>query len=138
MDSSYYILAAILVSLVLMQLNQRRASPLIAIADRWLRWLVFAFGGAQMCQQFEWIDRPYWVLVLVLLLVWLIGETLYNWLAISALSVSPLPLFPATRSTRAARNGRCSRACSGSATGCEPRAFGRRRRSRPRSAAGSI
>lgn len=94
MDSSYYILAAILVSLVLMQINQRRASPLLAIADRWLRWMVFAFGGAQMCQQFEWIDRPYWVLVLVLMLVWFIGETLYNWLAISALSVSPLPLFP--------------------------------------------
>lgn len=94
MDPSYYILAAILVSLVLMQINQRLASPLVAIADRWLRWLVFAFGAAQMCQQFEWIDRPYWVLVIVFLLVWFIGETVYNWLAISALSVSPLPLFP--------------------------------------------
>lgn len=94
MDPSYYILAAILVSLVLMQINQRVASPLLAIADRWLRWLVFAFGAGQMCQQFDWIDRPYWVLVLVFLLVWFIGETLYYWLAIAALSVSPLPLFP--------------------------------------------
>ncbi len=94
MDPSYYILAAILVSLVLMQINQRMASPLLAIADRWLRWLVFGFGAGQMCEQFEWIDRPYWVLVLIFLLVWFIGETLYNWLAISALSVSPLPLFP--------------------------------------------
>ena len=94
MDRSYYILSAILVSLVLMQFNQRMASPLLAIADRWLRWFVFAFGAAQMCQQFQWINRPFWVLAVTFFLVWFIGETLYNWLAISALSVSPLPLFP--------------------------------------------
>ena len=94
MDPSYPILAAILVSLVVMQINQRLASPLLAILDRWLRWFVFAFGAAQMSQQFEWIDRPFWVLVAIFFLVWFLGETLYNWLAISALSVSPLPLFP--------------------------------------------
>src|SRR5476651_2459773 len=94
MDPSYPILAAILVSLVLMQVNQRMASPLLAIADRWLRWFVFAFGAAQMCRQFEWIDRPFWALAVMFFLLWFFGETLYNWLAISALSVSPLPLFP--------------------------------------------
>ncbi len=94
LDPSYFILAAILVSLVLMQINQRRASPLLAIADRWLRWFVFAFGAAQMCRQFEWIDRPFWALAAAFFLMWFIGETLYSWLAISALSVSPLPLFP--------------------------------------------
>ena len=66
MEMPYLILAAILLSLVLAQVNQRVPSPLLAIADRWLRWLVFAFGGAQICQDFAWIDRPYWVLVVVL------------------------------------------------------------------------
>jgi hypothetical protein len=94
MEPTYLILAAILLSLVLMQVNQRMASPLLSIADRWLRWFVFTFGAAQMCRDFELIDRPYWVLAVAFFIVWFLGETLYNWLAISALSVSPLPLFP--------------------------------------------
>ncbi|MBC7367604.1 MAG: hypothetical protein H7343_12485 [Undibacterium sp.] len=94
MEIQYFILAAILLSLVLVQLNQRYASPALAIADRWLRWLVFAFGAAEFCRNLELVDRPYWVLVATFFLLWFLGETLYNWLAISALSVSPLPLFP--------------------------------------------
>lgn len=94
MEPPYLILAAILVSLVLMQVNQRRASPLLSILDRWLRWFVFAFGAAQMCHDFQLINRPFWALAAVFFLIWFLGETLYNWLAISALSVSPLPLFP--------------------------------------------
>jgi len=34
------------------------------------------------------------VLAASFFLLWFLGETLYNWLAISALSLSPLPLFP--------------------------------------------
>ena len=94
MEPPYLILAAILLSLVLMQVNQRMASPLLAIIDRWLRWFVFAFGAAQMCRDFQFIDRPFWALAAMFFIVWFLGETLYNWLAISALSVSPLPLFP--------------------------------------------
>ena len=94
MDTQYFILGAIVLSLVLGQLNQRYASPILAIADRWLRWLVFAFGAAQLCRDFDLINRPYWVLTIMFFLIWFLGETLYNWLAISALSVSPLPLFP--------------------------------------------
>ena len=94
MEIPYLILAAIVISFALAQINQRLASPLLAIADRWLRWLVFAFGAAQICQDFSLVDRPYWVLALVFFLVWFLGETLMNWLSIHALSVSPLPLFP--------------------------------------------
>jgi hypothetical protein len=90
----YFILVAILVSLVLMQVNQRMASPLLSIADRWIRWLVFAFGAAQLCRDFEWIDRPFWALATAFFLIWFLGETLYNWAAITAHSLSPLPLFP--------------------------------------------
>ncbi len=94
MQTTYLILGAILLSLILMQVNQRLASPLVSIADRWLRWLVFAFGAAQLCVDFKLIDRPYPVLAAVFFLVWFMGETLYNWLAITAHSLSPLPLFP--------------------------------------------
>jgi hypothetical protein len=93
-ESSYLILAAIVISLLLMQVNQRLASPVLSIADRWVRWFVFAFGAAQLCYEFTLIDRPYWVLVLVFFLLWFLGETLYNWLIITAESLSPLPLFP--------------------------------------------
>lgn len=94
MEPPYLILIAIIVSLALAQVNQRAASPVVSILDRWLRWFVFAFGAAQMAQDFQLINRPYWVLVAVFFILWFLGETLYNWLAISALSVSPLPLFP--------------------------------------------
>lgn len=94
MQATYLILLAIVVSLVLMQINHRLASPVVAIADRWLRWFVFAFGAAQLCHDFHLIDRPFWALAAMFFIVWFLGETLYNWLAISALSVSPLPLFP--------------------------------------------
>lgn len=94
MEPTYPILAAIVISLLLMQINQRVGSPLLSIADRWLRWIVFAFGAALICREFKLIDRPYWVLTTVFFLVWFLGETLYNWLLIAAESLSPLPLFP--------------------------------------------
>ena len=94
MHTSYLILVGILLSLVLMQVNQRVGSPILSIADRWLRWLVFAFGAAQLCRDFNLIDRPFWVVATVFFIVWFMGETLYNWLAITAHSLSPLPLFP--------------------------------------------
>jgi hypothetical protein len=90
----FFILIAILVSLVLMQVNQRVASPLLSILDRWIRWFVFAFGSAQLCRDFELIDRPFWALAVAFFLIWFLAETLYNWAAITAHSLSPLPLFP--------------------------------------------
>jgi hypothetical protein len=95
MESPYLLLAAYLItSLVLVQVNQRIASPLLSIIDRWLRWVVFSLGAAQMCREFEWLDRPFWVLAVAFFLLWFLVGTLYNWIAISALSVSPLPFFP--------------------------------------------
>jgi hypothetical protein len=94
MQPMYLILLAIITSLVVMQVNQRVASPVLAIVDRWLRWFVFAFGAAQLSRDFELIDRPFWAIAASFFILWFLGETLYNWLAISALSISPLPLFP--------------------------------------------
>jgi hypothetical protein len=90
----YFVFVAILAALLLLRVNQRLASPIIAIFERWLRWIVISIGGAQLCRDFELIDRPLWVLTLAFFIGWFLLQTLYNWLAIAALSVSPLPLFP--------------------------------------------
>lgn len=94
MDPDYPLIACMVLFLLLTQLNQRNGSPVVAIFNRWLRWMIFAFGGAKAAVEFEWTDRPYWVVVLGFFLLWFLLETLYNWLAIHALSVSPIPLFP--------------------------------------------
>ncbi len=80
--------------LVLFYLNLRLASPLLAIPIRWLRWLLFALFIAEMNLQGEWIDRPYWVVLVAAFLLWFLGESGFNWLRVSAISLSPLPLFP--------------------------------------------
>jgi len=94
MDPTYPLVAAMVVSLVLYQLNQRYASPVLAIFNRWLRWLIFAFGAAKITIDFGWSERPYWLLSVTYFVVYFLGETIYRWLEIHALSVSPLPLFP--------------------------------------------
>jgi hypothetical protein len=94
MDLQYAIFFAILLSFILVHVNQRMASPVIAIADRWLRWIIFPVVGAWLCRHFDLIDRPMWAIAAAGFLIWFLVETLYNWLAIAALSVSPLPLFP--------------------------------------------
>ncbi|HEY1107962.1 MAG TPA: hypothetical protein VGE76_04995 [Opitutaceae bacterium] len=94
MQISFFIIGGVLLSLILMQVNPRRASPVLSIADRWLRWFVFAFGAAHLCAEYKLIERPFWVLAAAFFIVWFLIETLYNWLAITAHSLSPLPLFP--------------------------------------------
>ena len=83
-----------LLALLLSQLNQRFASPLIAIANRWLIWGFVSLGLAVICSALELIDRPMWVLVVGFFLIYFLMETAYRWLEIHALSVSPIPLFP--------------------------------------------
>ena len=94
MQVPYFIFGAICLSFLLVQINQRVGSPVVAIVDRWLRWIIFPIVGARLCQDFDLIDRPLWVLALTGFLIWFLVETLYNWLAIAAHSVSPFPLFP--------------------------------------------
>lgn len=94
MFEAYVLFGAIVASLILTQLNQRLASPVLAIFNRWLRWLIFSLGAASVCTQFALIDRPYWVLLVGFILIYFLVETGYRWLEIHALSVSPMPLFP--------------------------------------------
>lgn len=81
-------------ALLLSQLNQRFASPLIALANRWLIWGFVSLGLAVICSALELVDRPLWVLVVGFFLIYFLIETGYRWLEIHALSVSPIPLFP--------------------------------------------
>lgn len=94
MDPTYPIIVAMIVSLVLFQANQRYSSPVISIVNRWLRWLIFATGCAKISLDFNLIDRSYGVLVAMFFLLYFLFETLYRWLEVRAVSVSPLPLFP--------------------------------------------
>jgi hypothetical protein len=94
MQLRYIIVGAMCVSVLLVRINQRLASPVLAIADRWLRWLIFPVVGAWSCRYLGIIDRPIWVIAIAGFLTWFLVETLYNWLEIAALSVSPFPLFP--------------------------------------------
>lgn len=94
MNPTYLLFGAMILSLMLMQLNQRYASPVIAIVNRWLRWIIFVLLFTKVTLDLGLLDRPFWVLAAGYFLLWFLGETIYNWLAIHALNVSPLPLFP--------------------------------------------
>jgi hypothetical protein len=85
---------AMVASLVLLRVNQHYASPALAIVNRWLRWLMLAGGSAQLCIHFGWSARPFAVLLVAFLIGWFFLESIYHWLAVHAMSVSPMPLFP--------------------------------------------
>lgn len=89
-----WLLVATTALLLLLYVNLRMASPLLAIPIRWLRWLLFALFVAEANLRREWLDRPYWVVLASAFLFWLLAESAFNWLRVSAISLSPLPLFP--------------------------------------------
>lgn len=94
MDQGEFLLPLIIIMLGLHLLNTRVASPIVAIANRWVRWLLFSGCVAFIANYFGWIDRPMWVIAAMAFIVWFLLESVYNWAAIRALSLSPLPLFP--------------------------------------------
>lgn len=94
MDQNQFILGFTIVSLLLYLLNARVLSPVVAILNRWVRWILFSLLVGFLNHELELVDRPFWVVAFGGFLVWFLGESIYNWLAIRALSLSPLPLFP--------------------------------------------
>jgi hypothetical protein len=82
------------ISLLLHLLNSRVLLPIVTIANRWVRWILFSLGVAYLVEEFGWSDRPFWTMAIVAFLGWFLVESMYHWLAIRALSLSPLPLFP--------------------------------------------
>ncbi|HSH09358.1 MAG TPA: hypothetical protein VK995_03150 [Oceanipulchritudo sp.] len=91
-EGSVLVLAAL--SLFLSWWSARVGSPVLAIMGRWVRWIFIStlIGGA--LHFLGWTGYSFPVLFLVAALTWFMIETVYNWLAISALSKSDLPLFP--------------------------------------------
>ncbi|MDR1788934.1 MAG: hypothetical protein LBR12_01005, partial [Opitutaceae bacterium] len=92
MSSDLFFFGALTGAIILTQIVWRRASPIGHIVNRWVRWAVFSLCGAKLLS--DALDRPYWLLAAMLALLWLALETLYNWIAIKAISASRLPLFP--------------------------------------------
>jgi len=95
-DPNYavFLTPAAAVMLALFYLNLRLASPVLAIVNRWLRWVLFALFVAYTLDRFEVIDRPFWVIAVGAFLGWFVVESVFNWMRVSAISLSPLPLFP--------------------------------------------
>lgn len=95
-DPNYaaYLTPAAAVMLVLFYLNLRLASPVLAILVRWMRWILFSLFFAYTADQFALIDRPFWVVAGTAFLGWFLVESVFHWLRVSAISLSPLPLFP--------------------------------------------
>ena len=91
---SVFLAPSVAVLLLLFYINLRVASPVLAIPIRWLRWILFALFMAQTNTQMALIDRPFWVVTTVVFLLWFLLESAFNWLKVSAISLSPMPLFP--------------------------------------------
>lgn len=89
-----FLLPAVALLVGLFYLNLRLASPALAIVIRWLRWVLFALFVADTNARFDGIDRPFWVVAACAFLLWFVAEAIFNWLRVSAISLSPLPLFP--------------------------------------------
>lgn len=81
-------------------LKNRSISPKMGILNRWFRWFGISLGIAYFTHQSEWSSRPFWSLAVICFLSWLLLETLYNWIAITALSRSSFNLFPYFRENR--------------------------------------
>ena len=94
MDKGQFLLPLIIVTLGLYLLNARIASPIVSIANRWVRWFLFSGSVAYCAEVFEISARPFWIVAAMAFIAWFLLESVYNWVAIRALSLSPLPLFP--------------------------------------------
>ena len=90
----FFIFAIVGIAFIVSMRNRRSTSLRLAVLNRWTRWLSIALGSAYLMYDFNWFDRPYWVLALVSFLGWLLLETVYTWIYISALSKSAFSLFP--------------------------------------------
>jgi hypothetical protein len=91
---SLFLAPSVAVLLLLFYINLRVASPILAIPIRWLRWVLFALFVAQANGELGLVDRPFWVVTIAVFMLWFLLESGLNWLKVSAISLSPMPLFP--------------------------------------------
>ncbi len=96
-DGQIAVTSLIVISIALSYANSKTNSLVIGLLNRWARWLCVSLGLAFLVDKMEWADRPFWALAIIFFLFWLLLETLYTWIAISAMSQSDMPLFPRFR-----------------------------------------
>ncbi len=97
-DGQWAISLLIALLIALGFVNSRTNSIMVGIMNRWARWLCVSGSLAFLVYKMEWADRPFWSLAIIFFLFWLLIETFYTWLAISAMSLGSLNLFPQFRS----------------------------------------
>lgn len=96
-DTEMIVSMLIVLSIIIGIANNRSSSLAIGILNRWARWICVSVALAFFVHQMDWASRPFWALAIIFFLCWLLLETLYTWLAISAMSQSSLALFPRFR-----------------------------------------
>jgi len=96
-DTTQITFGLLIVSILVGYGNSHWGIPLIAVVNRWLRWVVFSLLIALLVTRMEWAARPFWSITAIAFLGWFLLESMYTWIVISALSRSPIPLFPKFR-----------------------------------------
>ncbi len=77
--------------------NRQWHIPLLTIINRWLRWMLFAFLFMLFIIKYfenEYIFYSIMPIFLIGLLIYILFETIYNWILIDILSKSDMKLFP--------------------------------------------
>lgn len=90
----YTLFGMALLSIILPLLAGKMKLPIFHVLGRWIRWFLFAGLVAFFLKTFELSTRPDWLHFTTAFAIWFLLETGYNWIAIRALSLSNLPLFP--------------------------------------------
>lgn len=95
-----YLVVALALSLFLLSFQIRKTPTFsMVLLSRWFRWILFGLGMAYLLREWNFSSRPYWALTPTFLLLWILVESIYAWLAVRALSLSNLPVFPSYRAT---------------------------------------
>ncbi len=73
---------------------RREPGFFLLLVHRWLRWTLFGLGMAYLLREWGISERPYWALAPAFMLVWMLLESIYTWLAVRALSYGNMPVYP--------------------------------------------
>ncbi|MBC2601413.1 hypothetical protein [Puniceicoccus vermicola] len=87
---------AAMLFLISFRIRKSPTFPLVLL-NRWLRWVLFGLGMAYVLREWGVSGRPFWSLAPTFMLLWILVESIYAWLAVRALSLSNLPVFPSYR-----------------------------------------
>lgn len=91
---AYGILGLFFVILLVGYINRDNKYPALDVLNRWIRWVTFSIAIGLIFTQWDFFQRPLWVLTTICFLSWFLIESVYNWFLIRMLSYSEIPLFP--------------------------------------------